>query len=82
MAVKLADCPRCEAEEKLRPRDFSDQAIAILVSSGDLTKKDALHPICDDCYTELRDHLIEYQRVTSIPAAANNTSKEKTRRAS
>ncbi len=38
MAIQHAKCPRCEANAKLRPRDFSDQAVATLISSVDLIK--------------------------------------------
>lgn len=68
MAVSSSKCPRCEAHAKLRPRDFSDQAIATLVSFGDLDKKQVGMPVCDECYDDLRDMLIEHQR--STPAAA------------
>lgn len=69
MAIAIAKCPRCEASAKLRPRDFSDQAIATLVTHGDLDKKLVGASVCDDCYDDLRDVMIEHLRATATPAA-------------
>ncbi len=62
MAIASSNCPRCELNAKLRPRDFSDQAIATLVSYGDLDKNHVGVPVCDECYSDLRDMLIEHER--------------------
>ena len=62
MAIARSKCPRCEVSAKLRPRDFSDQAIATLVSYGDLDKNHVGVPVCDECYSDLRDMLIEHER--------------------
>ena len=70
MAINSACCPRCETTAKLRPRDFSDQATASLVSHGDLDRKAVGKPICDECYDELRDVLIDYQRHEIAPVEA------------
>lgn len=71
MAVSSSKCPRCEATAKLRPRDFSDQAVATLVSFGDLDKKHVGAPVCDECYDDLRDMLIEHQReIAAKPLSA------------
>ena len=58
-------CPRCEHQSILRPRGFSDQAIASLVSWGEMEKKVVGLPLCDDCHSELRDALIENLRVAT-----------------
>lgn len=63
--MKTKICPRCEHQAILRPRNFSDQAIASLVSWGDMDKKVVGHPICDECHDELRDALIEHQRIAA-----------------
>jgi hypothetical protein len=55
-------CPRCEHQSVLRPRSFSDQAIASLVAWGEMEKKVVGLPICDGCHHELRDALIENLR--------------------
>ncbi len=56
-----SDCPRCGETAKLRARDFSSQALATLISWGDLNEKHVSEAICDGCYGELRDALIENQ---------------------
>ena len=63
--VNTKSCPRCEHQAVLRPRNFSDQALASLVSWGDMDKKVIGRPICDGCHEELRDALIEHQRVAA-----------------
>lgn len=73
MAISSSNCPRCEVQAKLRPRDFSDQAIATLISFGDLDKKLVGVPVCDECYDDLRDMLIEHQR--AVPAAPAKTKR-------
>jgi hypothetical protein len=70
-------CPRCEHQAILRPRNFSDQAIASLVSWGDLDKKAVGHPICDECHDELRDALIEHQRIQVEKEVAKGRSKNR-----
>jgi hypothetical protein len=65
IAVNTNKCPRCEHQAILRPRHFSDQATASLVALGDMDKKVVGHPICDDCHEELRDALIDHQRVAA-----------------
>jgi hypothetical protein len=73
MAISHAKCPKCETTSKLRPRDFSDQAIATLVTHGDLDRKMVGASICDECYDDLRDALIDHQRASALqPAAAAN----------
>lgn len=53
------DCPRCGIESRVQKRDFSDQALAALVSWGDLDPELIDESICKDCYAELREILIE-----------------------
>ena len=54
-----ADCPRCGDNQRLRHREFSDQALAALIKWNEIAKADIGKPICDNCYDELRDALIE-----------------------
>ena len=75
--MNTKNCPRCEHQAVLRPRGFSDQAIASLVSWGDMDKKIVGHPICDDCHEELRDALIEHQRVAAEKDAEKGRAKNK-----
>ncbi|WP_132323250.1 hypothetical protein [Pseudobacteriovorax antillogorgiicola] len=53
---------------KLKKRPFGEQAIAALVVWGELDQRLVDQPICEDCYEELRETLIE--RESEIPNAA------------
>ncbi len=57
--MKTQECPRCSTPARLSKRTFSDQALAALVVWKDLSEKLIEEPICEDCYSELRDILIE-----------------------
>ena len=59
MSAKTHDCPRCGMQGRLQKRTFSDQAIAALVVWGELDQRHVAESICDGCYDELRDILIE-----------------------
>ncbi len=54
-----ASCPRCGTQAKLEKRTFSTQAWAALVVWGDIDRNVVEQSICEDCYQELRDILIE-----------------------
>lgn len=56
---KTAECPRCGIEGKLQKRAFSEQATAALVVWEELDRALIDEPICNDCYRELRDILID-----------------------
>lgn len=53
------ECPRCGIEGSLQKRIFSDQAIAALVVWEELEESLIDEPVCNHCYAELRDILIE-----------------------
>lgn len=55
----FGECPRCGMEGSLRDRDFSDQAVAALVSWGEIEKEHVGLQMCGECYSELRDVLVE-----------------------
>lgn len=57
--MKSQECPRCSNTARLSKRSFSDQALAALVVWNDLSEKLIDEPLCDDCYEELREVLIE-----------------------
>ncbi|RYZ57411.1 MAG: hypothetical protein EOP07_09950 [Proteobacteria bacterium] len=57
--MKTQECPRCANEARLAKRTFSDQALAALVVWNDLPENLIDESICEDCYSELRDILIE-----------------------
>lgn len=64
--MKTQECPRCSNTSRLSKRTFSDQALAALVVWKDLSETLIDHPLCDDCYEELRDVLIE--RIEEVKA--------------
>ncbi len=56
---KIAECPRCGIEAKLNKTSFSDQATAALVVWGEMEAEQIGQAICRDCYSELRETLID-----------------------
>ncbi len=69
MSAKTQDCPRCGMSGRLQKRTFSDQALAALVVWGELDQKLVSQSICDGCYDELRDILIDRSsEIANMPA--------------
>jgi len=66
------ECSNCGAMAKSRRREFSDQVWAVLIAWGEVEPGAVDHPICDDCYNELRDILID--RATEYEAALADPS--------
>jgi len=66
------ECCNCNAMSKSRRREFSDQVWAILIAWGEVNEDIVDRPICEDCYTELRDILID--RATEYEAALADPS--------
>lgn len=64
--MKSQECPRCSNTARLAKRSFSDQALAALVVWKDLSEKLIEEPLCEDCYEELREILIE--RIEDVKA--------------
>lgn len=54
-----ATCPRCELETKVRHRPFSDQALSALLVWHEINEAAVGQPICESCYDELREILID-----------------------
>lgn len=52
-------CPRCGVDSVLQKRVFSDQALAALIVWEELEARLIDHAVCQECYVELRDVLIE-----------------------
>jgi hypothetical protein len=52
-------CGSCDSHAKSSRREFSDQAWAALVSWSEVNPKAVDVPICNDCYFNFRDVLIE-----------------------
>jgi len=60
-------CSNCTTEAKCRRRDFSEQAWTVLVLWNEVKTAAVDQAICDDCYNELREVLID--RAEDIQAA-------------
>lgn len=67
MSTTFANCPCCDEHMRLRTREFSDQAMSALIAWGEIDAKKIGLPLCDDCYEEMREVLID--RVDDLGAA-------------
>ena len=54
-----ASCNNCGEHKKSRRRIFSDQAWAVLLLWHEVHAQGVEQPICDDCYQDLRNVLID-----------------------
>ena len=57
--TKVQRCPYCNTNQKCRQRNFSDQIWATLVLWKEIQASAISQPLCDDCYNELREVLID-----------------------
>ncbi len=74
-------CPVCLTEAKCRNRDFSEQAWKALVLWKELEKKASGKSICDECYLELREILIERSdEIQGAPSVRTPAERPKPRR--
>ncbi len=55
----LEKCFNCGTQAKSRRRNFSDQAWTVLLLWNEIHQATIDQPICEECYTELRDILID-----------------------
>ena len=62
-------CSNCGEDTKCRRRDFSEQAWTVLVLWNEVQAAAVDQPICEGCYDELREVLID--RAEEIEAAIN-----------
>lgn len=60
-------CANCSTDTKCRRREFSEQAWSVLVLWNEITPTVVDQPLCDHCYDELREVLID--RADEIEAA-------------
>ena len=52
-------CPNCNSSTSTRQRTFSHQAWTLLLLWNEINPAAIHHPLCDTCYNEMRDLLIE-----------------------
>ena len=75
MPTNVSDCcAHCGDEVKSRRREFSEQAYSALLVWGEIQSAVVDQAICDSCYIELRDVLID--RADDIGSAASQYSAE------
>lgn len=55
----MSVCHHCGAEVQVRKRQFSQKAWSALVNWGEIRSEIMGKAICQDCYIELREILIE-----------------------
>jgi hypothetical protein len=68
-----AVCTVCCEERKSRYREFSPHAWTALISWGEIDHPMVGQAMCDDCYTEFRDLLIERtDEVAALAARADD----------
>lgn len=67
-----SECHRCGDEAKLRARDFSDQAVATLITHQEISRASVGESMCDPCYAELRDILIDLSQLNDLDSKVEN----------
>lgn len=70
MSTKTSGCPRCGLNERLQKRTFSEEALSALIRWGDMDARLRSEAICDSCYGELREVLIERSSELTSPSAS------------
>ncbi len=75
----ISNCPNCMTGAPLRLRDFSSHAQATLVARGDLSSDAVGKPICQPCYQEMRDILVDHENESisharKLPFAASESA--------
>jgi len=59
MQNTISTCSHCSEVGKTRKRDFSPQAWTVLVLWSEIQKNTVDQPLCEHCYDELREVLID-----------------------
>ena len=57
--LSVENCANCGADAKCRRRDFSEQAWSVLLLWKEVQTSTVDQAICEDCYNELREVLID-----------------------
>lgn len=91
--TSLESCANCGIDSKCRRRDFSEQAWSVLLLWNEVQSSTVDQAICEGCYNELREVLIdradeieetlaENQGALSSPSKRGDSSSNKERKAS
>ena len=68
---KLTACKNCSSQGICRRRSFSEQAWTVLLLWNEINPGSVDQPICEQCYEEMRDILID--RADEIESAMQQT---------
>jgi hypothetical protein len=55
----VQECPQCGSDTRCRRREFNEQTWSVLLSWGEVHTESVDQPICDTCYGDLREMLID-----------------------
>ncbi len=69
MQHTASECCNCGTDSKCRRREFSEQAWTVLLLWNEVQASAVDQPICDSCYDELRETLID--RAEELDGALN-----------
>ncbi len=69
-------CANCSVDSKCRKRDFSVEAWTVLVIWNEVQAAAVDQPMCDECYNELRETLID--RASDVAEALSDGQAAKT----
>lgn len=77
---KKSKCFHCSDISKVRVRDVSTESWEILLAFGEVERSEVNMPICDTCYSELREVMID--RREEVQALLSKKTKKKQKLAS
>jgi hypothetical protein len=89
MQHTASECCNCGTDSKCRRREFSEQAWTVLLLWNEVQASAVDQPLCDSCYDELRETLIDraeeldgaLNTSKTVPAQRPATSRSRVRRA-
>lgn len=70
-----SSCAQCNEKTRASRREFSEQAWAVLLVWNEIDRSTVDQPICDECYNDLREVLID--RATEVEMTLKNPEKFK-----
>ena len=77
-SLKVQDCSCCGTKARCRSRSFSEEALALLLIWGEIEEKHIDAPICEYCYEDLRDVLIDRAREIEMMHKEGSTKEVET----
>ena len=74
LTAKLTACKNCGSRAKCHRREFSLQAWTALLLWEEVSVEAICQPLCEDCYTEMRETLID--RNSEVELAVSSVSEK------